>query len=908
MAEVDKEQVILEIGESISFHRELEHKERAWNLAVGLANVEYSGKDQKFWIVNSENTRGVQKISGVHGEYSGVNAGPKTTIEDDGYPIYKNTKIGECLIRNSVGTHLITVPVGKMPLKIENTAFFTPNPHSSEAIDLKINLNEGKPRLYQSLKNLLEVIHLADSEIIELHRIEEDIVKSEDESALNDVLDKLKIAEAKRNKAFANAQNFIRKNAELRAQPILDPYQDEVKRSNIFDATVAIDGGPGTGKTTSLIQRIKFLVDIDAMSEYRPDLTQGQKDKLFANDENWMFFSPSELLKLFLKNNMLSEGLVADDNKVMVWGQHKANLIKRYGLIDTETQLPFLALRKNAERNILPHRSTDLKKILKAFDEFYLKFQIEKLEKIKSIDCDGYVWKNVGKSIQNYLSQQDSRINLRTLIQLYFNLQENYSNEVKSFVKDYNESLDKASAKIIVQLNEETDKKTELIELISSWKKSKENVEEEEEEIANDDLINDEEALFGRIKGLIRKTALSKYDTGVKLTAKDIEFNTVLKEKIDVSSDVSNIDKIGELAYFIKYFENSTRGIVSNLVSDIPRLYKSFRKDQLKKRELKWNYSILEYIVNEDSKKNKRIHPNEQAFLLYFINSLVKRSYSVSRAKTQNVGNAYFEAYNKYSRPVIGVDEATDFHLIDLLCIHSFGDYEISSVTYSGDLMQRLTKEGIRDWKELGTFIGFFELKELRVSYRQSPTLLKLAEVIYRKAIGDLAHYQSFMDKDENEPKPLYYINQDEDDTVEWIGDRIIEIYKAYGNSIPSIAIFLSSEDQIFSFAEKLGEIDRLADVDIRVKACNNGQVLGDANTVRVFSVDYIKGLEFEAVFFHNINQLFKKTGTDLVLKSLYVGLSRATFYLGITASKENEKLEFLKEYLEQEELHWKIA
>jgi hypothetical protein len=38
------------------------------------------------------------------------------------------------------------------------------------------------------------------------------------------------------------------------------------------------------------------------------------------------------------------------------------------------------------------------------------------------------------------------------------------------------------------------------------------------------------------------------------------------------------------------------------------------------------------------------------------------------------------------------------------------------------------------------------------------------------------------------------------DEKLNWIAERIIEIYKAYGDSIPSIAIFLPNETQLEGF------------------------------------------------------------------------------------------------------------
>ena len=51
---------------------------------------------------------------------------------------------------------------------------------------------------------------------------------------------------------------------------------------------------------------------------------------------------------------------------------------------------------------------------------------------------------------------------------------------------------------------------------------------------------------------------------------------------------------------------------------------------------------------------------------------------------------------------------------------------------------------------------------------------------------------------------------------------------------------------------------------------------------VRVFDIQHIKGLEFEAVFFVAIDRL-ASSRPDLFDKYLYVGTTRAATYLGIT-------------------------
>lgn len=72
--------------------------------------------------------------------------------------------------------------------------------------------------------------------------------------------------------------------------------------------------------------------------------------------------------------------------------------------------------------------------------------------------------------------------------------------------------------------------------------------------------------------------------------------------------------------------------------------------------------------------------------------------------------------------------------------------------------------------------------------------------------------------------------------------------------------------------------------MSLTAEACKDGKSLGDAHGVRVFSVEHIKGLEFEAVFFVGVDELASKK-PDLFDKYLYVGVTRAATYLGMTCS-----------------------
>ena len=47
------------------------------------------------------------------------------------------------------------------------------------------------------------------------------------------------------------------------------------------------------------------------------------------------------------------------------------------------------------------------------------------------------------------------------------------------------------------------------------------------------------------------------------------------------------------------------------------------------------------------------------------------------------------------------------------------------------------------------------------------------------------------------------------------------------------------------------------------------------------YQPDVVKGMEFDVVFFHNIDKNSSKS--DMIKRYIYVGVSRAAFFLGIT-------------------------
>lgn len=903
-----KEQ-IEDIANRIKIHRENEINSQSSNNAIGRLLVDYDKQEKVIWLTLRPKVE-MSYRSDILGNID-PNSAIKThhTYDGDGTNIQRDSKLGALFIQHYEGIHKHTTPRGEIEIEIFNRAVYTPCMTSfSEdecAIDISINLSGDSKTHY--FENLSEILALQ----LEIEQEKKKLLKATEEQT-HELITRINRKEEEKKRLLSKTQSFIRKSASLRFQPILDPIQESIKRSRLFDGCLVINGGPGTGKTTSLIQRIKYLIS-DTIEEVKEDLTSKQKAILYDEKSSWIFYSPNELLALFLRNSMRMEGLTADPKRVKVWFAHRNELVKSYKLVDTQTMRPFMMYRNTADKCLITNRPENIVSITKNLEKYYFNYQKEKIANLLDIDVTAMTWRNTGMSIQKFLSGKKDLSTWDALIRLFINLSETYKSESDAISEGYNKSIETVAARVQLLVSQDDDRLSKIKRLLTSWKTSGQENEEEADEIEieqedfdekEDTLILDQEKeLFIKLKSLCRKQALSRFDKNTKISGKEKELLELIPEAVD-QPEYKNI---GNTAFFKKYFESVTRGTVPNVLREIPLIYKRFRKEQLISKSVDYDLFVLERLVKTD--KNTRIHSDEQDLLLYFINTICRILAKNFNNQYNRISHPYLTAYKANCKPVIAVDEATDFSLIDLLAISSFEHPDISSVTFCGDVMQAMTECGLRSWDDLSAVIPNTHISNLKVSYRQSATLLSLAGSIYKQVTGNKASYHSFIKKHREEPKPLVMVSEDEEEKMNWIADRIIEIYKAYDDKIPSIAIFLPQEERIQHFASLLGNIDTLADVGINVKACRDGEVLGDENFVRVFSIDKIKGLEFEAVFFYDLDRLQElHFPEELLLKYLYVGLSRATFYLGLTLSKEfSDNLSFLKENFDTTSRKWLI-
>ncbi len=927
---------LLDIGKSIENRRDKEFRLSIPQIGVARAlcsilSDRYPRRDHIIWLTNAEHT-------------------PFQTAKDREIVVSKNTKVGGLIITGVKGRHRYVGPGGlRFDLDIFNFSNYTPE-HGGGAKGITIQFDGDKGLYkYQTLADLLASEQFLkesleeeekkkkqlEQERLQMQREEEaareaakkaveaERKRLEEEAKRLEEL-RLKKEEEEKHKAEEIAQleasyqqaklraitfrNFIRNESSLRSQHILDPSQEEAKRSHLYDGIpLVIEGGPGTGKTTTMIQRLKFLLDKDALNDYESPLTPRQINELTEYlADKWLFFSPSPLLLRFLMNNMNAEGLSAVEGKnIVTIGDFRQSMLSTYHLYNMDTNGPFRSYKQSTGKMLILQPEVAIKE----FEQFCVKNSVEILLNAAHLNTNEFSWHKDSFGIKAICLHAEKVKDIEALMRLFNSLQDHEAKGAYAKENKLTELVKRTALTVQTLILKDEQTKTEVHSIFKKWEEERiaemTDVEEDEMDESNEDenaeevvLMDFEPRLFNFLKGLLRRLAVSKIDTKKKLSPRQ----KLVYEKIEPLIADINLREIGELEFFSKRYAFLCKGVESNLINQIPRLYKVYRKKLLgNEKSSYYNLELLKTLIEKDN--NKHLHYDEQDLLIGFINNLAIfiRKRSKERYDRMVKRNKYIRAYEENKKPVIGVDEATDYTVMDYYFMYSFRHYEYAAVTLCGDIMQGLLKNGIKEWSALKPVLPKLEVCELKVSYRQIPTLVKMAKDIYYAEKGEMPPYDSRDEIVEGEPQPLAFTSDDDEEKMEWIVERLREVYLAYDRAIPSIAIFIPNNRSVDNFVKKLSEQDGLD--EIKVSA---GKDTNTTKAVKVYELSEVKGMEFEVAIFYDLDEALKGEDKELMKRHLYVGISRASSHLAAIFNKEEGNEELLH-YFAHDVHNWKM-
>lgn len=651
---------------------------------------------------------------------------------------------------------------------------------------------------------------------------------------------------------------------QLRDQPILDKFQDEIFRLPL-DSRLAILGPPGTGKTTTLVRRLRQKIDFEFLSEEEQELVNASGGGGPPHSQSWLMFTPTELLKQYVKEAFAREGIAAPEQRIRTWSDHRRDLARRSLPILRSASGGSLVINERAEA-LLPPTITDQIAWFEDFNSFQATTFVEQVRSQAEAVAgavDPAISRIGGRALALLSGSSRPVVALASVSTVFDDLR----SAASGLNEEVRQRLRRPLAKLVASDQTLLDDLARFISTLSA------EIDEEDPEDEGDD--DDEIPQQGRraaqdafLKAL-RARAVS--EARKRPVARTSRAGKVLQWLADRGVAVPDMAEVGELVV-VQRAARLLLAAPTAFVKGVPARYRAFRRARL--TEGRW-YKDGQLKVGE-------VTPLEIDIILLGMlrNAGAMRDDTNLLRRLGERTPQILTDVTRLQRNQILVDEATDFSPIQLACMAALGSPSINSFFACGDFNQRLTVWGARSADHLRWVFPHITVREIDVAYRQTRKLNELASALAAKD-GNVA--TRLPEHLENEGvKPVFGASLgDMSDLIDWLAARICEI-EDFSGQLPSIAVLVNDSKTMAPLAAGLSNV--LEARNIRAVACPDGQVMGQENDVRVFEVEHIKGLEFEAVFFIDVDRLERRE-PDLFDKYIYVGATRAATYLGMTCS-----------------------
>lgn len=629
----------------------------------------------------------------------------------------------------------------------------------------------------------------------------------------------------------------------LRDQPILDRYQGEIFRLPL-DCRLFLLGPPGTGKTTTLIRRIAQKASRELVLE-EVDVHSEAVDELFpANGNNWLMFTPTDLLKLYLKEAFNAERLAAPEDNIQTWDEKRRLLARNTFTILRGAGTGRYTLRDDIQR-LRATTSAELCRFYEAFAAYRVSALVAELAGLRDyILAAGIAGSDADEIARNLTFTAVGRV-LETTAQRWAQIDEIRRADERRLDSAIREALGK-----VVRLALRDGGRSRIDAIVQQVGAANRFVYERPQaardlESAIRDLVRRKLAGQGPPVGRNADILRAAEATDLEIPPGELDHFRVLFAARSAWTRLANIDDV--------------------LVLSATGHYEDFRCDSANSEH---------YAIASEAPSTELTEPELDVILL----SMLESASFISRA---GLSTPLISRFRTEQRTHIVVDEATDFSSVQLRCMLLLARAPYRAFAAAGDFKQRVRKLGLRSEEDIRWVDPHFDTRSVSISYRQSSRLNDLA-----LRLADLQDGQAFavtqpQDLIEDDIPPLIAENLQGDALAAWLVQRISEIETALRN-LPSVALFVPNEESVDPLHAVLAP--RLAELNLRCVACRGGRDVGNSNEVRIFDVHHIKGLEFEAVFFVDVDLLVARA-PDEFLNFLFLGVTRAASYLGLTSS-----------------------
>ncbi|MDO4216489.1 MAG: hypothetical protein Q4D12_11370, partial [Bacteroidales bacterium] len=391
------------------------------------------------------------------------------------------------------------------------------------------------------------------------------------------------------------------------------------------------------------------------------------------------------------------EGLQDTSNKVQVWTTYLAKILRdKYHIVGDNC--PFSFKRKEHDNTILI-KSQELE-LLSEYKVFLINSIKKELASVADLDIAAYNWRIVGNSIVRACKDAAKMNTLHEILMLLMGLERYFDSRViegnksiHDLVDSYYKDIQDKALRYLVEWKEDAAFYKKLLEIYQPDEFDEVIVEEDDDEEFN--AGNTENKLLLDLRKLIRLLALSEIEK-VVIDGRKAKLLELVGDKISTEE----ISAFSSIALLNKHIVPVIQNYELFLFPMIAKTYKTFRLQEFEKGNgERWNLTLLKRIAK--TQDNRPLHPQEQSLILGIINNIILEIRKASISKFDTLSHRFGKAYKEVCCPVIGIDEATDYCLLDFYAINSLKHYDVSAITMTGDGMQCLKENGVFEWSSL---------------------------------------------------------------------------------------------------------------------------------------------------------------------------------------------------------------
>ena len=661
----------------------------------------------------------------------------------------------------------------------------------------------------------------------------------------------------------------------LRDQPVLDQHQDEIFRLPL-NSRLLITGPPGTGKTTTLIRRLGQKIDLDesVLSTEERRLIAAAGTGPLEHETNWLMFTPTRLLKDYVQEAFAREGIPSSDRNIKTWESHRRDLARNeFGILRTSGRTGVFVLQEAP--TVLP---STIRRPIPWFEDFvqwqHSQFVSDLREAVSSLESNRIdTCSRLGRRLRSSILGRAGHSSLSPLLEATYRESAN----VRELLSELREESDRM---IDGALRRQLRGDKNFLHALAEYTMGLDGSPSETPQALAAPSPAPQGAPLTAARDSYRNALRTQARASVlgRTLTRDSHYGQIMSWIGDRGLTDTDQGRVGHglLAQTAaRRFVDPVRPYVRGMA----QRYRAFRR--LRQREGRWYCS--------EDRQPHGIHPLEVDVVLL---AILRTAGSL---RESSLPSGARDPVRENYRTQILVDEATDFSPIQLACMAELAHPHIRSFFACGDFNQRLTTWGARSADDLKWACPGIAIKEISTTYRQTKQLRELTLAMIEAHEQDTQSIRLPGRMESEGFAPVLLEDAQFGATIEWLADRVREIDRLV-QRLPSTAILVDSEADVEPVARALH--GAVSAQNLNVVPCPLGQTVGQDDDVRVFSVEHIKGLEFEAVFFVGIDRLAEREPA-LFLKYLYVGASRAATYLGVTCGALPEEMVPLRDHFQ---------